>query len=683
MTGNRKTNFAVTSLSGISPMAMSILKNLYEKKEQSSVLGTMKREPSIKIKQGNTENSQKDQEMYIVIGQAKEKTVFKTVTIQKEYKPRRSPRIHKGSPTQIQKSFSIERAKSKENYEYPPIMKKNIFEATKDDVFHRKTIDFISADEETTHSLQKIPKISTLVTHFPQPDFPPKKKSSPHSKETNKIREIPQAYLIQKPSKIKTVLEKGKDNVSNSLFPSYSQEKILNEKSMPKIKMQEKPEIKPFLQKPVGFIENSGKKKGMLMPIDNELGISKLPSVVQTRIQPMEEIKEVPERKNTSPPRIVSEQIKKTSINYNLVAKSKKKKAEKYNRSLDGESSHPVPSKPKHNNKEMKRDYLLYNLFLGISIVVKPVKKGSAPLKYKFGVGTGNNDKLIDRLLRSKGMDCENFFSKCNLVWTQATSKRTAIASLGVGVEEMDLQDNNTPQKVRAFKIKSPEALEKQIIDLKLFKVSDEKLVKEITLFLQARSKLTVIKAETFAMLNHIKGLKYISRKHLLFGSIRKYCASHQIPLDSVVPQTWVLHGDVFDQELESMIQEKCSSKDGFTNPLIIKPGENSNRGQGITLAYTKEEAIRLCKDVLESRKNTSTVVVQTYISNPLLFLKRKFDIRCYALVHRLPGRLSYYWYTRGYARTCSVEYSLDAKDNLMVHLTNEGVQVKGRTYLT
>ena len=164
----------------------------------------------------------------------------------------------------------------------------------------------------------------------------------------------------------------------------------------------------------------------------------------------------------------------------------------------------------------------------------------------------------------------------------------------------------------------------------------------------------------------------------MLFDSIRKYCHNSKIPLSSILPDTWVLHGDKFDVELDSMISMNSSSDQDFKHPLIIKPGENSNRGQGITIAFNKEEAKKLCTDVLESRKNTSTVVVQIYIKNPLLFLKRKFDIRCYALVHRLPGRISYYWYNEGYARTCSFEYSADVKDNLMVHLTNEAVQVKG-----
>ena len=72
-------------------------------------------------------------------------------------------------------------------------------------------------------------------------------------------------------------------------------------------------------------------------------------------------------------------------------------------------------------------------------------------------------------------------------------------------------------------------------------------------------------------------------------------------------------------------------------------------------------------------------MIVQYYISKPLLYKNRKFDIRCYGLVVRLTSKILFFWYMDGYARTSSFEYSLSNKSNLMVHLTNEAVQVKGK----
>ena len=120
-----------------------------------------------------------------------------------------------------------------------------------------------------------------------------------------------------------------------------------------------------------------------------------------------------------------------------------------------------------------------------------------------------------------------------------------------------------------------------------------------------------------------------------------------------------------------------------FVNPLIIKPGQFSNRGIGISMAFNVSDTMRLCKETLEKRKNTCSVIVQEYIAKPLLFKNRKFDVRCYATVIKLFDRITYFWYNRGYARTSSYEYDSQVRDNLMVHLTNEAVQVKGKDILT
>ena len=42
------------------------------------------------------------------------------------------------------------------------------------------------------------------------------------------------------------------------------------------------------------------------------------------------------------------------------------------------------------------------------------------------------------------------------------------------------------------------------------------------------------------------------------------------------------------------------------------------------------------------------------YISNPLLYQKRKFDIRHYLLITRIGGCLRAYWSLEGYVRTSS-----------------------------
>jgi Tubulin-tyrosine ligase family len=213
--------------------------------------------------------------------------------------------------------------------------------------------------------------------------------------------------------------------------------------------------------------------------------------------------------------------------------------------------------------------------------------------------------------------------------------------------------------------------------------VEDPGLVREVfeNTIQNLRSAHLVVR-EDFVISNHVNDLKDISRKSLLFLTIQQYLKSEQgkreVGNKTVIPFTYLLNGLTFDADLEAMIQDKEERDFKFETPLIIKPGQFSNRGIGISLAFRMSEAVRLCKETLEFKKNTCSVIVQEYITRPLLYKERKFDIRCYALVVRLFDRISYYWYSRGYVRTSSFAYDSNAQDNLKVHLTNEAVQVKG-----
>ena len=75
------------------------------------------------------------------------------------------------------------------------------------------------------------------------------------------------------------------------------------------------------------------------------------------------------------------------------------------------------------------------------------------------------------------------------------------------------------------------------------------------------------------------------------------------------------------------------------------------------------------------------TFIIQKYMEKPLLYCKRKFDIRCYVLVNIQNKQMKGYWYSEGYIRTSGVAYSLNSLGNKQVHLTNDAVQKKGEDY--
>ena len=74
----------------------------------------------------------------------------------------------------------------------------------------------------------------------------------------------------------------------------------------------------------------------------------------------------------------------------------------------------------------------------------------------------------------------------------------------------------------------------------------------------------------------------------------------------------------------------------------IVKPGENTNRGTGISV-QTKVNDIK--QIIGQESAGSRTFILQKYIENPALFKNRKFDIRCFALVTSVNTNLKGYTY--------------------------------------
>jgi tubulin monoglycylase TTLL3/8 len=102
--------------------------------------------------------------------------------------------------------------------------------------------------------------------------------------------------------------------------------------------------------------------------------------------------------------------------------------------------------------------------------------------------------------------------------------------------------------------------------------------------------------------------------------------------------------------------KEKGSKKkrEKERNVWIVKPGENSNQGNGIQVFETLEEIREMVKNSgrLPNGRQHS-YIVQRYLM-PFLYNRRKFDIRCYVLVTCIKGIYKAYWYEEGYIRTSS-----------------------------
>lgn len=76
----------------------------------------------------------------------------------------------------------------------------------------------------------------------------------------------------------------------------------------------------------------------------------------------------------------------------------------------------------------------------------------------------------------------------------------------------------------------------------------------------------------------------------------------------------------------------------------IVKPGENTNRGCGITVCREMAQIKQLVSNSVVNGKKRS-YIIQKYCERPLLYKQRKFDIRLYALTTTVDGNLCAYFY--------------------------------------
>lgn len=157
---------------------------------------------------------------------------------------------------------------------------------------------------------------------------------------------------------------------------------------------------------------------------------------------------------------------------------------------------------------------------------------------------------------------------------------------------------------------------------------------------------------ETFSpslISNHLPKNFAIGSKKNLFKSMYSYYKNikKKNPFE-FIPKTYHIQS-VEDEQWKEFV----SNNQHEPNKIwIIKPGENTNRGNGIKLSsYNAIHKIVKSKKKHENGQ-VMTYIVQSYINKPLLYNGRKFDIRHYLLLTSVNGIVKAYWYKEGYVRT-------------------------------
>ena len=310
------------------------------------------------------------------------------------------------------------------------------------------------------------------------------------------------------------------------------------------------------------------------------------------------------------------------------------------------------------------------------------VQSNDSQSSFKVYVAPGNNQQLVKKAFANRWWwSRTEDKTKAHLLWTQwkdrgwlGSLSRVLSASykrLGGGSGEME-------EVVRY----SPYPSSAQVADVG--KVVDlTPLGYELVLKSPSFPRidpLTKFRPSTLRTHNKLEGNHQLINKKALFLNMRTYYEVLGVDPFTVIPLTYFVK-DVEGSEMEKMVERHREMEENGEKPVwIVKPGENTNRGTGIALCRSVEQVKEEIRTGLAAEPRR-TFILQHYVSNPFLINRRKFDLRLYVLLTCANGILQAYYYTEGYLRTSSKEFTMTNISNKLVHLTNDAVQKQAEDY--
>ncbi|XP_054475073.1 probable tubulin polyglutamylase TTLL2 [Anoplopoma fimbria] len=165
--------------------------------------------------------------------------------------------------------------------------------------------------------------------------------------------------------------------------------------------------------------------------------------------------------------------------------------------------------------------------------------------------------------------------------------------------------------------------------------------------------------------LNHHPKTVGITRKDCLARNLRRMRATFGTALYDFSPTAFILPND-YTRFLSEYNNLRLAG--GPSVYWICKPVDLS-RGRGIFIFEDIKDLVYDC-----------SVIVQRYISNPLLISGYKFDLRIYACVKSFHP-LTVYLHQEGLVRFATEKYNLSSLRNLYAHLTNTSINKFGPFY--
>jgi len=233
---------------------------------------------------------------------------------------------------------------------------------------------------------------------------------------------------------------------------------------------------------------------------------------------------------------------------------------------------------------------------------------------YKFCILNGNNSNLIKTFFRQRSWwSSGNEQDEVNLIWSQ-WNKTDFIGKL-------------------------------KKVDVKVRSNNENKCIELIP--------------QEIKLSNHLEFNYVLGNKKCMYYNLKFYYQMINKEHLDIMPLTFHVRG-ILDPEYENFKKEYLKNEEAIKknqkvkhkrstkgnsekefdvnsnkNIWIIKPGENTNRGNGINVSNKLQEIEGIIKrDVGKFH----TFIIQKYIENPLLINKRKFDIRCFGLFTSVNG---------------------------------------------
>ncbi|XP_009904631.2 probable tubulin polyglutamylase TTLL2 [Dryobates pubescens] len=166
--------------------------------------------------------------------------------------------------------------------------------------------------------------------------------------------------------------------------------------------------------------------------------------------------------------------------------------------------------------------------------------------------------------------------------------------------------------------------------------------------------------------LNHYPEAIRITRKDYLARHLKRMKGAYGSALYEFSPVAFIMPKDYVKFIAEYSKERQSGGR--RRSYWICKPVDLS-RGRGILIFQDVKDLAYDC-----------TVIVQKYISNPLLISGYKLDLRLYVCVTSFCP-LTIYTYEEGLVRFATEKFDLGSLDNVYAHLTNTSINKYGASY--